>query len=391
MGLLPFLVMASAVHNSRTRSHSRYVRTSSKSTRKTRGIHYSSSRYSYISYLLKELQHGESIELSDFVTKLFSYGNEIVEEHNNEVLAAYRQQLEAIHSEYLDYLIHFKETEEKLHQLNIDLSGKGRDYIFDRNFEDLEVYGIFNGIMIKDFYTRSDNCEENVRKSDDLFEQKRKELKKQANRVVSLKAKKQELLAEVVELEKKIKIPFGRKEKIKRLEEVQEKIHRIDKSIEDITVEFEKVLQYERLTFEQKLAIMEYIHARRELSKIHSRYDHLYYNSPCTYSSVHLTITSEVDADLWFKALSRMFEREDIDLEYIDKVFDQIEQAPAKWIPQELEMRSSCGAVEEYRQLLSFLLNYVYFPEYCDVLTRRVRYTDIQEELEEPGKVKVKK
>ena len=191
MGLIPIIVAAAAIERSRTRSR-RHKKNQSSSKNVSGGVYYSHPGYSYIKYLLKEIESGESVELNDFASKLFSYGQEIVEESNNEVLAQHRKQLDDIQSEFEDCLVHFKETEEKLHQFKIELTGKSRNFsLLDNDSDCVDVYRVFNGLEINEFCVSSDDCEENVRKSDELFANKRKKLKEYAELIMSFKAKKQ--------------------------------------------------------------------------------------------------------------------------------------------------------------------------------------------------------
>lgn len=389
MSLLPILVLAAAAHKSRSRVH--HTSTSSKRSGHTSYTHHK-FHPEFDHYVLKEMSSGEAPELLEFMDKLFSYGEEIVQEHNDGVERQKQEELAAIREEFMKNLVSFKDAENRLQELHINLGRKIVERLSYHEADSYTVFKSFNGLDITDFIVSSDDDIINLNATDDNFRKKKEKIQADILKISELKLRRKELLVEIERLEQRVKLPFGRDNNNRRLLAAREELARVDESLAHIFSIIEQLEAYEQLSQEQKIAIIHYIEELHNINHLQYQYSSCYWNSSATYSSVHLTISGDdnVDVDLWFRALSRMFEKEDIDLAYIDTVFNQIEAAPAKWIDKDYEMHSYGPrdySVEKYKQVLNFFLNYIFYPEYYDVLTRRVQYADIQEEA---TKVKIK-
>lgn len=389
MSLIPLLVLAAASkkRNAKSTGLSRKNSHSGKQT----GDFSPDCGASHLDYILKEMAYGDSHEMKSFFTKLFSYGEEIRKELNEEKKKQHQSLLDDFIIQINSQLAVLEEAERKLQQLYINLGQKTK-ITFGYNSHEY-YYKLFNDLEYDDFRVTSDNMDDNVKNTDEVFKRKKVKLAEETAKLNNLETRKQRLLMEKAKLEKKLKYPFGKDNNISHLAEIEEELKEIENFYSNYSLLYEQVNQYEQLSDEQKVAIIEYIQGTYCLQDIISKHEHVFYNRPSYYSDVHLTFTynyDEIDTDMWFKALSRMFERENLDLAYIDKVFDQIEQAPYHWMDKDLEMCSHGPkdfAVDSYEQLIHFFLENIYYPEYDNVLTIRVHFADLAYEQDSAKKL----
>ncbi len=347
--------------------------------------------YTDAHYLIKEIVDGDSFELSDFFKKLYSCGEEILEEDYQREKAKYDKNINNIKSKFYEYFVRLRDLEEKLHSLNVHL-GDSRD-ITDLSVDDssvLEVFDSFNGLHLSEFYSYDSDIFSNLKKSDDSIEKREKGLRESAIKIRELKEQLGGMLLEKADVEKSLKFPFYKDAKLRRLEDVQRNIFKINKMIQDATVEFETIQKYQELSEEQKLAIIEYLMVTDELMKLNFDYSNLKEYAPYYYSYAVLSEENShvIDSDIWYRSLSRVFERENIDLSYVEQLFSQIQNAIQKWKNQDSELSSDKMNlfIGKYKKMIDFFLENIYYSEYDDVLVRRVHYSDMQEE----AKVKTK-
>lgn len=328
--------------------------------------------YTDAHYLLKEIIDGDSFELSDFFKKLYSCGEEILEEDYQREKAEYDKKINNIKSKFYEYSVRLRDLEEKLHSLDVHL-GDSRD-ITDLSVDDsnvLEVFDSFNGLHLSEFYSHDSDTFSNLKKSDESIEKREKGLHEASIKIRELKELLGSLLLEKDEVEHSLKFPFYKDIKLSRLEDVQRNIFKINKMIQDATVEFETIQKYQELSEEQKLAIIEYLMIKDEMVKLNFDYSDLREYAPRYYSYAVLSEEKSqfTDSDIWYRSLSRVFERENIDLSYVDQLFSQIQNATLKWENQESELSSDKMNlfVGKYKKMIDFFLKQFYYSEYDDV------------------------
>lgn len=345
---------------------------------------YSHSNFSTLDYVLKEMAYGESKELVNFFKQLFSYGEDIIKEHNDIVTTNKNKQLEAIKNQFNKDLISLKEKEEQLKSLGIKLSNKN-SFITSLGLinSNQTYYETFNGLSYTNFSYLTNDDELNIAKSDEKHYAKRKFFISSIKERKYLRSRKESLLLEKAELEKKLKLPFFKEKNKVRLEIIKIELYEIEKALNNYKNMFNTIKRYALLNDEQKESIIEYCKLVDEIDILSTKYNEaLYGDRDKYYSDKQLTITLKeyIDKDIWYKALTRMFRENDISLEYLDKIFNQIEDSSNKWKDKSFEMRTSSAEdrdILKYKQLVSFFLDEIYNKEMDDVLTKKTTYSDL--------------
>jgi len=189
------------------------------------------------------------------------------------------------------------------------------------------------------------------------------------------------LIKELENLKSMINFPIGKDKRLGRIECIKKEIAKIDEYLKSEYLESKRVFDYELLTYEQKASIIKYIKIMEKINSLcfeyqkNNKQDHFL-------TDVHIKIdySFEKNEELWLRALYRMFREENMDLEYIDNVFEQIWQTLVKGVNDEYDMRTRGGRdfdVEKYGQVVNFFMDIIYAYEIQNILIQRISYSDI--------------
>ncbi len=318
--------------------------------------------------ILKEISTKNSTELTTFFETLFINGKELVQEYNERINAEKKNKQKELERVISKLFRDFEKLEKNIFYMNTMIANRKRISNLSRELKkrtfNPEFYKSFNGVDIEAFSIESDDNQENLKISDESYlETKRSFISNQKERK-ELIAKKRELQESKRKIESHLRTPFIGKRNIKKLKNIRKMIKETDKKLAVFEQMEAFIKNYESLSDNQKLAIIEYRKMLIELQQLCSEYHALInsYNEKAV-NNLHSIILREKDnTDFWYHALSRMFKNNSISSEYINKVFQQIEKARK----EHRDIRNSIDSNEKNKILLpavKFFLDNIYYEE----------------------------